>query len=379
MLAGEEVGVDELVTLLAARGPDFLEVAAVADQLRIDTVGDAVTFVRNRNINYTNVCTFKCKFCAFSKGPLSLNLRGNPYLLDHEEIQRRVLEAVDCGATEVCLQGGIHPDFDGEYYLVGDPSAVKEVARRSTCTASLRSRSPKGRAASACRWATTSCRPRRRASPRCPAPRPRSSTTRYGRSSAPTRSTPTSGSTPTAPRTRSGCARTSPSCSGTSSGPSTCTRHLVRTRSLQQETGGFTEFVPLPFVHMATPIFLQHKARKGPTIREVLLMHTVGRIAYRGWIDNVQVSWVKTGVTGARQALQAGCNDLGGTLIDENISRGGRQSRPGARRVRAARHRRPARATARAAHHALRPHPHRRSTAAAAAGGGGSRPDRVVG
>jgi FO synthase len=103
--------------------------------------------------------------------------------------------------------------------------------------------------------------------------------------------------------------------------PEHVARHLVRTRALQQETGGFTEFVPLPFVHMATPIFIQGKARKGPTFREVLLMHAVGRIAYRGWIENVQISWVKTGIAGARQALQAGCNDLGGTLMDENISR----------------------------------------------------------
>jgi len=108
---------------------------------------------------------------------------------------------------------------------------------------------------------------------------------------------------------------------GTVERPVHVAHHLVRTRALQKETGGFTEFVPLPFVHMATPIFLQRKARKGPTLREVLLVHAVGRIAYRGWIDNIQVSWVKTGVEGARQALQAGCNDLGGTLMDENISR----------------------------------------------------------
>jgi FO synthase len=103
--------------------------------------------------------------------------------------------------------------------------------------------------------------------------------------------------------------------------PEHVSRHLVRTRELQKKTGGFTEFVPLPFVHMATPIYLQERARRGPTFREVLLMHAVGRIAYRGWIDNIQVSWVKAGIAGARQALQAGCNDLGGTLMDENISR----------------------------------------------------------
>jgi FO synthase len=108
---------------------------------------------------------------------------------------------------------------------------------------------------------------------------------------------------------------------GTVERPVHVARHLVRTRDLQKETGGFTEFVPLPFVHMATPIFLQRKARPGPTFREVLLVHAVGRIAYRGWIDNVQVSWVKAGMRGAAQILQAGANDLGGTLMDENISR----------------------------------------------------------
>ena len=112
--------------------------------------------------------------------------------------------------------------------------------------------------------------------------------------------------------------------------PRSWARHLVRTRDLQKETGGFTEFVPLPFVHMATPIYLQKKARRGPTFREVVLMHAVGRIAYRGLIDNIQASWVKTGVGGARQLLQAGVNDLGGTLMDENISRAaGADARPG--------------------------------------------------
>ena len=117
MLAGQEVGEDEIVVLFAARGREVVAVAEVADELRRRAVGDVVTFVVNRNINYTNVCTFKCRFCAFSKGPLSLNLRGRPYLLDIDEITRRVVEAEQAGATEVCLQGGIHPDFDGDYYL----------------------------------------------------------------------------------------------------------------------------------------------------------------------------------------------------------------------------------------------------------------------
>jgi FO synthase len=108
---------------------------------------------------------------------------------------------------------------------------------------------------------------------------------------------------------------------GTVERPVHVARHLVVTRDLQKETGGFTEFVPLPFVHMATPLSLQGRSRHGPTFREVLLVHAVGRIAYRGSIDNIQASWVKAGVGGARQLLRAGCNDLGGTLMDENISR----------------------------------------------------------
>jgi FO synthase len=320
VLAGEEVGVDEIVTLLGARGPDFVEVAAVADQIRFDAVGDAVTFVRNRNINYTNVCTFKCRFCAFSKGPLSLNLRGAPYLLDVEEIQRRVLEAVDCGATEVCLQGGIHPDFDGDYYL-SVARAVKDVApgihlhgftALEVTEGARRLGEPLRDYLVRAKEAGLATLPGTAAEILddevraiiCP---DKIDTEEWLDAHRIAHSV--------------GLRSNVTIMFGHVERPEHVARHLVRTRALQQETGGFTEFVPLPFVHMATPIYLQRKSRRGPTMREVLLVHAVGRIAYRGWIDNVQVSWVKTGVRGARQALRAGCNDLGGTLMDENISR----------------------------------------------------------
>jgi len=320
VLAGEEVDVDEIVTLLGARGPDFLEVAAVADQLRRDTVGDPVTFVRNRNINYTNVCTFKCRFCAFSKGPLSLNLRGSPYLLDHEEIQRRVLEAVDCGATEVCLQGGIHPDFDGNYYL-SVARAVKEVAPQIHVHGFTALEVTEGarRLGMPLRDYLTSAKEAGLAT--LPGTAAEILDDEVRAIICPDKIDTEEWLDAHRTAHSVGLRSNVTIMFGHVERPEHIARHLVRTRAVQKETGGFTEFVPLPFVHMATPIFLQHKARRGPTMREVLLVHAVGRIAYRNWIDNVQVSWVKTGVTGARQALQAGCNDLGGTLMDENISR----------------------------------------------------------
>jgi FO synthase len=318
--AGEEVGVDEIVTLLGARGPEVAAVAALADDLRREIVGDEVTFVRNRNINYTNVCTFKCRFCAFSKGPLSLNLRGKPYLVELAEMQRRVVEAMECGATEVCLQGGIHPDFDGDYY-VDVARAVKAVAPTihvhgftalEVTEGARRLDMPLDEYLVRLKAAGLATLPGTAAEILddeiraiiCPDKVDTEEWLEAHRTAH-----------------RVGLRSNVTIMHGTVEQPVHVARHLVRTRALQKETGGFTEFVPLPFVHMATPIFIQGRARRGPTFREVVLVHGVGRIAYRGWIDNVQVSWVKCGVAGARQVLQAGANDLGGTLMDENISR----------------------------------------------------------
>jgi FO synthase len=318
--AGEEVGVDEIVTLLGARGPELAAVSGVADDLRRELVGDTVTFVRNRNINYTNICTFKCRFCAFSKGPLSLNLRGDPYLLPLEEIQARVVEAVECGATEVCLQGGIHPDFDGSYYL-DVAKAVKEAAPSIHVHGFTALEVTEG-----ARRLGTDLRDyllEAKAAGLSTLPGTAAEILHDDVRAVICPDKITTDEWLEAHRTAHevGLRSNVTIMFGHVERPEHVAAHLVRTRALQQETGGFTEFVPLPFVHMATPIFLQERARRGPTFREVLLMHAVGRIAYRGWIDNVQISWVKAGIAGARQALQAGCNDLGGTLMDENISR----------------------------------------------------------
>jgi FO synthase len=320
VLLGQEVGEDEITTLFSARGAEVAAVAQVADELRRAVVGDRVTYVRNRNINYTNVCTFKCRFCGFSKGPLSLNLRGTPYLLTLEDIQARVVEAVAAGATEVCLQGGIHPDFDGDYYL-DVTRAVREVApdihihgftALEVTEGARRLGEPLARYLARLMEAGLRTLPGTAAeilddpvrAVLCP---DKIDTQQWLDAHRTAHSV--------------GLRSNVTIMFGAVEQPRSWARHLVATRALQKDTGGFTELVPLPFVHMAAPLYLQHRARRGPTFREALLMHAIGRIAYRGWIDNVQVSWVKMGRSGATQILQAGANDLGGTLMDENISR----------------------------------------------------------
>ncbi len=320
VLAGTEVGIDEIVTLLGARGPEVRRVAEVADQLRREITGDEVTFVRNRNINYTNVCTFRCKFCAFSKGPLSLNLRGNPYLIEIEEMQRRVVEAVDCGATEVCLQGGIHPDFDGDYY-VDVARAVKEVAPQIHVHGFTALEVTEGARRLGMPLRDYLLRVKEAGLATLPGTAAEILDDEVRAIICPDKVTTDEWLEAHRTAHSVGLRSNITIMHGSVERPVHVARHLVRTRDLQKETGGFTEFVPLPFVHMATPIFIQGKARRGPTFREVLLMHAVGRIAYRETIPNVQVSWVKCGIAGARQVLQAGANDLGGTLMDENISR----------------------------------------------------------
>jgi FO synthase len=318
--AGQQPGQRELVILFGARGPEVAAVTELADELRAATVGDTVTYVVNRNINYTNVCTFKCRFCGFSKGPLSLNLRGNPYLLTLDDIADRSREAWDLGATEVCLQGGIHPSFDGDFY-VDVCRAVKESVPDIHVHGFTALEVTEGA--------------RRLGEPLVD----------YLRrlQEAGLRSLPGTAAEILDDEVRAvicpdkittdewlECHRAAHSIGlrsnvtimfGSVEQPVSWARHLIRTRELQAQTGGFTEFVGLPFVHMAAPIYLKRAARRGPTWREVLLMHAVARIAYHGLIDNVQASWVKLGAVGARQLLAAGVNDLGGTLMDENISR----------------------------------------------------------
>ncbi len=317
---GAEVGLEGIVTLFSARGPEVQEVAAVADDLRRQAVGDVVTFVANRNINYTNVCTFKCRFCAFSKGPLSLNLRGAPYLLELDEITRRVAEAEAQGATEVCLQGGIHPSFDGEYYLEV-LRAVKRASEQIHIHGFTALEVHEGARRLGEDLATYLGRLRQAGLRTLPGTAAEILDDEVRRILCPDKIDTARWLEVHETAHEVGLRSNVTIMFGAIEQPESWARHMVATRQLQQRTGGFTEFVPLPFVHMGAPLYLQGRARRGPTFREALLMHAVGRIAYRGAIDNIQASWVKMGVQGARQLLQAGCNDLGGTLMDENISR----------------------------------------------------------
>lgn len=318
--AGQRVEADELAILFAARGREVAAIAEVADELRAQANGPVVTYVRNRNINYTNVCTYKCTFCGFSKGPLSLNLRGKPYLLDDDEIVARVVEAAARGATEVCLQGGIHPEFDGDYYVrvtqlvkQAVPSMhvhgftaleVLEGSRRlGEPLESYLGRIKEAGLASLPGTAAEILHDDIRAI------------------LCPDKVTTDEWLMVHETAHQLGLRSNVTIMFGSVENPQHWIAHILATRALQDRTGGFTEFIPLPFVHMASPVYLKRRARRGPTWREVVLMHAIGRIAYRGSIDNVQASWVKLGIPGVVQLLQGGVNDVGGTLMDENISR----------------------------------------------------------
>jgi len=312
--------VPEMVTLLSARGDDVDAIAAVADVLRRERVGETVTYVVNRNINYTNVCYFRCGFCAFSKGPRSLNLRGDPYLMSIEEVVNRTTEAAARGATEVCLQGGIHPEFTGRFYvdvLSSIKAAVPEMHVHGFTPLEV--------------WqgADTLGMPIRAflemlkeaGLGTLPGTAAEILDDRVRKHLCPDKIRTSQWAEVMLTAHELGLRSTSTIMFGHIDDPLSWANHLEVIREIQRRTGGFTELVPLPFVHMGAPIYLRGRARPGPTWDEVVLVHAVARLALDGLVPNIQASWVKLGTDGAARLLSAGCNDLGGTLMNETISR----------------------------------------------------------
>lgn len=321
---GEELDESEVALLFATQGAETERLFAVADDLRRATVGDDVTYVVNRNINYTNMCYFRCGFCAFSKGPKSLNLRGEPYLLSPEEVAERAQQAWDAGATEICMQGGIHHSFTGDNYREY-VTAVKERIPEMHVHAFTALEVMQGAKASGVEVADFLVTLKEAGLATLPGTAAEILDDDIRAIICPDKINTEEWCEVHRIAHSLGLRSNATMMFGTVEGPTSWARHLQVVKELHQEIadhdGGLFEFVPLPFVHMAAPIYLKGKARRGPTFEEALKVHAVARIALHGFIPNIQVSWVKMGVEGAKLALQAGANDLGGTLMNENISR----------------------------------------------------------
>ena len=318
--SGHELTEAEIVSLFSARGAHAEAVVRAADALRAEVRGDVVTYVVNRNINYTNICTYSCSFCAFSKTSTKAGTRDLPYVLPYEEVAARAVEAVANGATEVCLQGGIHPSYTGETYL-----GILEAVKRAVPSLHVHAFSPlevsSGAETLGMDVKDYLKRLRDAGLGSLPGTAAEILDDEVRAEICPDKVNTQEWLDVVRAAHEVGLPTTSTIMFGHLDRYDHWARHLLRIRRLQLDTGGFTEFVPLPFVHMQSPVYLRGKARRGPTWRESILMHAVSRLVLHGAIGSIQCSWVKLGVEGAAAALAAGCNDLGGVLMNESISR----------------------------------------------------------
>lgn len=311
---------DDLLELFKTSGKHINEIAELADDLTRSVHGNKVTFVKNRNINYTNQCYYKCGFCGFSKGPQSLDLKEKPYTLTPDEVLQRTIEAHQTGASEVCLQGGIHPSYTGDFYI----DLVKRIKQElpemhihgftpleiwqgaNTVNKSVEAYLAELKEAGLGTLPGTAAEilDDRIRKYLCD---DKITSSQWGYVMEVAHSI--------------GIKSTATIMFGHIDDLESWVNHFQLIKDIQIKTNGFTEIVPLPFVHMGSPIFLQGKSMPGPTWDEVILMHALARIYFHNTIDNIQASWVKLGHDGAKVLLRSGVNDLGGTLINENISR----------------------------------------------------------
>ena len=313
---GAEMTLEEGLRLATAEGPALNALVAVADHLRHETVGETITYVVNRNINFTNVCFVGCSFCGFGRGPAA----PDAYSLSFEEVVRRAREAWDRGATEVCIQGGLPRDLDGFFYR-----DLLRAIKRTLPAMHVHAFSPMemdygvlktgmplrdylrmmkdeglgsipGTAAE-----ILDDRVRKELSPnKLPVRRWVEIITAAHELGIPTTSTMMYGHVEE---------------------PADWVRHILLLRSIQKRTGGFTEFVPLGFIHQNTRLYKHGGARPGAMRDEHLRVHALSRVLLHRAIPNLQVSWVKLGFEASLACLQAGANDFGGTLMEENISK----------------------------------------------------------
>jgi FO synthase len=310
----------DIIRLFAARGGAAEAVVAAADELRRATRGEVVTYVVNRNINYTNICTYSCSFCAFSKTSTKAGTRDKPYDLPLAEIAQRVDEAWAKGATEVCLQGGIHPKYTGETYV-----EILRAVKRAQPGMHVHAFSPLEISQGASTLGVSVSDFLRRLKDEGLGSLPGTAAEilddEVRAQICPDKVSTAEWLEVVGAAHAVGLPTTATIMFGHLDRPEHWARHLLAVRQLQLKTGGFTEFVPLPFVHMQSPVYLRGQARRGPTWRESVLMHAISRIALHGAISSIQVSWVKLGLDGAAACLAAGVNDLGGVLMNESISR----------------------------------------------------------
>ena len=317
---GENINDEDLTELFKTSGKYINRISEYANHLNLKVNGNKVTFVKNRNINYTNQCYYKCGFCGFSKGPKSLDLKEIPYSLEPQEVVNRAKEAYETGASEVCLQGGIHPNYTGEFYInlvkeikevipdmhihgftpleiwQGAETINKSVEEYLILLKDVGLNTLPGTAAEIL-------------------------DDRIRKYLCPDKITSKQWAYVMEVAHSLGIKSTATIMFGHIDDIESWTNHYSLIRNLQERTHGFTEIVPLPFVHMGSPIYLQGKSMPGPTWDEVILIHSLARIYFHDYIDNIQASWVKLGHDGSLKLLEAGVNDLGGTLINENISR----------------------------------------------------------
>ncbi|VXB68047.1 bifunctional FO biosynthesis protein CofGH [Aeromicrobium sp. 9AM] len=306
----------DALILMTAEGAHLDAVAALADDLRRQAVGDEVTYIVNRNINFTNVCYTGCRFCAFAQRRTD----ADAYTLSLDEIGDRASEAVAFGATEVCMQGGIDPELPGTaYFDIAAAVKKREPGLHVHAFSPMEVMNGVTRTGMSVRDFLVQAK-------------------ESGVDSLPgtaaeildddVRWVLTKGKLPTSEwldviRTAHevDLPTTSTMMYGHVDHPGHWVGHLRTIANLQRETGGFTEFVPLPFVHQSSPIYLAGVARPGPSVRDNRAVHALARIMLHGLIDNIQCSWVKLGPETCTQVLQGGVNDLGGTLMEETISR----------------------------------------------------------